>query len=133
MTFEYPAPEAQPTEPLPTLPVDLTPASGKAAIRGRLVAGDGSIYVVNIYLANFLTADDPTAPQIATFSDTSSPLAIQDPLTGDFAFLNVEPDRYGLAIFSPAVSLILPAADGSYLSFEVKAGEILDLGDVIVP
>jgi hypothetical protein len=67
-------------------------------------------------------------------SPDSDPRATQDPATGAFVFKDVPPGKYALAIWTPVGDTIIqkPGSD-EYLLVEVKAGEITDLGTVLVP
>ena len=133
MIPNYPAPEDQPTAQPVSLPTDLTPKEGLCTVKGKLVTTDGKPYIIDLYLANFLKGSDETAPEMLTFSENTSPHAIQDPATGEFVFIDVQPGRYGVGVSSPAGSLIIAGKDGEFLSFEVQSGEIHDLGEVLAP
>ena len=67
------------------------------------------------------------------FSESDAPNSIQDN-EGHFLFVNISPGTYALALWSPVASTIIQDPDTQlYLIFEVRAGEVTDLGVIGIP
>lgn len=111
------------------------PSSDTGVITGQLLTPGpgGEPYYATLYLAQTIEASEAGYPPIISFSENENPVAQQDK-SGRFLFINVPPGEYALAIWSPISSTVIQDPDtGDYLVFEVKAGEITDLGVISIP
>ena len=132
----YPAPETTPF--LPTLLDQLTiptPEVDKGIIHGQLLTADpeGEPYYATIYLARTIQSAQEGYPPIVTFSEDEDPSSVQDK-EGRFLFTNIPPGIYALAIWSPVSNIIIVDPDTqNYMLIEVRAGEITDLGAIVIP
>jgi hypothetical protein len=132
----YPEPEsAQFFENLPDSLDIPTPQADTGIVMGQLLTPDedGEPYYGTLYLARTLETDAEGMPPIIAFSEGEDPLSTQDK-TGTFLFVDIPPGKYALALWSPVTSTIIqdPEID-DYMVFEVKAGEVTDLGVIIIP
>lgn len=132
----YPAPETTPfyetTLDQLTIP---TPEIDKGIIQGQLLTTDpeGEPYYATLYLARTIQSEQEGYPPIVTFSEEDDPSSVQDK-EGHFLFTSIPPGIYALAIWSPVSNIIIEDPDTQeYMLFEVKAGEITDLGVIIIP
>ncbi len=132
----YPIPESTPFfENLPDLLVIPTPGAETGVVVGQLLTPGpgGEPYYSTLYLARTIFADEEDMPPIIAFSEAEDPVSTQDK-TGRFLFTDVPPGEYALALWSPVSSTILQEPDTEeYLVFEVKAGEVTDLGIIAIP
>jgi hypothetical protein len=111
------------------------PSSDTGIIIGQLLTPGpgGQPYYATLYLAQTIEASEEGYPPIISFSEAENPVAQQDK-SGKFLFVDISPGEYALAIWSPISSTIVQDPDtGDYLVFEVKAGEITDLGVISIP
>ncbi len=139
------SPLAQPNSPLavpnPRVLEIPEPDEESGIVYGRLIAetpGARSLLSSIIYLA-------PVEPTIVT-TESGDEIEVKfiglvpdrDPqadLTndqGEFAILNVPPGEYGIVLWTPVDSYIVPDEETSFLYLTVEAGEALDLGDVVI-
>jgi hypothetical protein len=134
----YPAPNvSQPQATLAPTPLTLRPpASGKANVHGILTSGtDKKPDVADLLLAKAVAADKPGFAPMLSFSDESSPRAVQDQ-TGAFIFFDVAPGQYGLVISSAIGGAVItdPSTNPpSPLIITVAAGDEKDLGTLNTP
>lgn len=100
---------------------------GKLLTQGE----NGEPYLATLYLARTVDADQEGFPPLIAFSEETDPRAVQDS-SGQFVFSEVPPGTYALIIWTPVTSNVIEETDSDeYLLFEVKAGEVTDLG--IIP
>jgi len=129
----YPAPdESLLSDDLPAKLIIPTPNAETGIITGQLLTPgpSGDPYITPLYLARTIESDRAGYPPIITFSNNEELQASQDQ-TGKFLILSIEPGIYGLTI---STSTIIEDTDtGEYLLFEVRAGEVIDLGVIEVP
>lgn len=125
---------ANPKNSSPTLSVP-TPADINAVIHGTIISKETKKAPEAIfYLAANSTASTKDAPAVLAFSNQNSPRAeVTD--VGEFVFRNVEPGQYAMMLWFPSKEpYFVPAADGQdYMWVNAKAGDMLELGEVIVP
>jgi len=110
-----------------------TPASDDAVITGYLLQGISDpepLMNAILYLAEIVDSTDGRKA-LASFDRRSSP-ATQTDMNGKFIFTQVEPNEYALVLDRIYNSFLLqdPEAGGDFL-FVAKAGEILNLGDLV--
>lgn len=111
------------------------PSPDLGVIVGQLLTPGpgGEPYYATLYLAQTIEASEAGYPPIISFSENQDPVAQQDK-SGRFLFVNIPPGEYALAIWSPISSTVIQDPEtGDYLVFEVKAGEITDLGVISIP
>lgn len=112
-----------------------TPASTMAVIHGTILSKDTNKPPEAVfYLAANSTANTEGVPAVLAFSNQSSPRA-EVTEEGEFVFRDVEPGQYAMMLWYPAKEpYFVPAADGQdYLWVNAKAGELLEMGEVLVP
>jgi hypothetical protein len=66
---------------------------------------------------------------VAGIDEENSPRATTDG-NGVFVFTEVPPETYGLAVSTPIGVYLIKTEEGRDFLFTVKAGEVLDLGEV---
>lgn len=131
----YPAPTAAAAQPAATGTPLVIPDPGEdtGVVTGKLLTADenGEPYLATLYLARTVDADEEGFPPLIAFSEETDPRAVQDS-TGQFVVAEVPPGTYALVIWTPVTSIVIEETDSEeYLLFEVKAGEVTDLG--IIP
>jgi hypothetical protein len=128
----YPAQEAA-TEPAAT--TDPTPIVSQTtgAVTGRLLTQDQQPFYTDLYLGATLPESDSKAPPLISFSEQDSPRAEINPKTGVFSFNNVEPGFYSIIAWMPSSSIMLTDEEGLNYYFEVKANEVVEMGDIFMP
>jgi hypothetical protein len=131
----YPAPATAVAQPAATgRPVEIPkPGEDAGVVTGKLLTPDenGEPYLATIYLARTVEADQEGFPPLIAFSEETDPKAVQDS-SGQFVVAEVPPGTYALIIWTPVTSIVIEETEGEdYLLFEVKAGEVTDLG--IIP
>lgn len=120
------------TESILSIP---TPTDTTSIIHGKLISKEtNSPPEAIFYLAANSTANTKNAPAVLAFSNQNSPRA-EVTATGEFVFRNVNPGQYAMMLWFPSKEpYFIPATDGQdYLWVNAKAGELLDLGKVVVP
>jgi hypothetical protein len=132
----YPAPAtSRPAEELPASLEIPEPAADRGVVTGQLLTPGpgGSPYIGSLYLASTIASDQEGFPPIVAFSDQVDPLAIQDQ-SGRFLFSDIAPGNYALVIWNPVASTVIEEpGTNDYMVFEVKAGEVTDLGVIGIP
>jgi hypothetical protein len=109
------------------------PTQDKGIVTGFLVTGSKEPYLGTIYLAKAIPASIADYPPLVAFSDQTDPKAVQD-VKGRFLFEDIAPGEYAIAIWNPVSSFILQElGTENFLLFNVEAGKVTDLGEVIVP
>jgi hypothetical protein len=125
---------ANPEVSSPTLSIP-TPADTTAVIHGTILSKETNKPPEAIfYLAVNSTANTKDAPAVLAFSNQNSPRAeVTD--VGEFVFRNVEPGQYAMMLWFPSKEpYFIQALDGQdYMWVNVSAGDMLELGEVIVP
>jgi len=85
-----------------------------------------------VYLAQLLPNTDGTPSGIVRVDENTAPMTITDS-SGRFFFGDVEPGYYALAIKHPLNLLLARDVNsGEDVLFEVKAGEVVDIGEIVV-
>jgi hypothetical protein len=119
------------------VPVSVAPtpsAPDKATITGRLLINPDNPRPVAgalLYLAEIIREASGT-PYLAGFERVNSPRTLTD-AAGQFAFVDVAPEHYSLVLDRVREAFLLGNPDespGDFI-FEAKAGEVLDLGELI--
>jgi len=114
-----------------------TPTSQTGVVTGQLLTPGpgGKPYIATLYLGTFLYPEnDPDGSPLITFSEQTSLQGVQDQQTGHFYFANVTPGKYTIIIWTPVMSMPLrDAKTRTEITFEVKAGEITNLGIIAIP
>lgn len=133
----YPGPlqetEASDSAPLPI--VEPTPSAHRGNVRGEarnLVGQDEPLADYILYLAQMLYNVEGNPSSIVRVNEADAPKAVTD-REGRFFFGNIEPGVYALVLGHP-VRLLLArdVASNQDVVFEVKAGEVTDLGTITV-
>ena len=112
------------------------PQPGLGAVVGRLVAGSetGLGYVGgDLYLGSLIPGSDPNAQPVVAFSEGVDPKAVVYNQDGTFAFTNIVPGTYALAVWTPANSFVIEAPGGALIEVVVRADQTTDLGTIVVP
>lgn len=133
----YPEPLSGPTATFtPALPVVIpTPEVDLGVVTGKLLSSDpgNPPYLATLYLGNTIKPDKEGFPPMVTLSEDTDPKAIQDE-SGTFVFSAIKPGFYAILVWDPTVSkVIMDEKDENYFVFEVKAGEVTDLGVIYYP
>ena len=144
-TATLPKPAANPGYPAPTsnASAKTTPTLIKipaakadtAVVTGILLTPDekGQPYLGNIILGRAVQAKQPGFPPMISYSDDIKTTAAQD-ATGRFLFTNIPPGQYALLSSTPiTATIILDTKTNTPFLFDVKAGEVKDLGIIPVP
>jgi hypothetical protein len=130
------SPLPEPTEPAQVEPAPTSlpsPSADKGTVIGRFIdveTGEPPGETLPIFLGEFspLESGDP----LITMSPTSSPPGTIE-ASGDFVFLDVEPGTYAIVFWTPATSRVLSDPETQKpIVATLKAGEITDLGEVVV-
>lgn len=111
-----------------------TPSGENTVITGRMISSnyDGPPYVGDIFLGLLIPAEQESYPPMIKFSEDINPKGIVD-VEGNFYFSDVEEGNYALIIYSLGGTYIVLDDLGDTLYIEVEAGELLDLGTIIIP
>jgi hypothetical protein len=132
----YPAPEATPYFlDLPDTIEIPEPGEETGVLVGQLLSPGpgGEPYYGTVYLARTITTDQEGMPPIVAFSEGVDPSAEQD-RTGRFVFKEIEPGTYALVIWTPVASTVISDLEtNEYRLFEIKAGEVTDVGIIGIP
>jgi len=111
----------------------LTPGTQTALITGRLVTTDNDPYQGGLYLADIIRASETDAPPLIAFSQETAPHAAQDE-NGYFIFREVPPGEYVLTLSNPIGQIILEGTGTGIPAIIIaKAGEKLELGEIVIP
>ena len=111
------------------------PKDSTAVVHGYLLSSSGEPINESIFLSKDVAYGQPDLPVTISFSLQSDPRGFLDTQTGQFYFDNVEPGmNYVITIFagSGEPTFVMEDNSGQPMVFEVKAGESLDLGELIV-
>jgi hypothetical protein len=138
--------EIEPVSPLPTPTTEalgepraeatavaaqtLTPSPGMGIVHGILTLGGEVAPGETLYLAPMIVTGEEIS--VAGLDTNTAPRAETD-VTGAFAFVDVPPGAYALAIISPVGPVIVPGPGGNEITVEVQAGEAADLGTIAAP
>ena len=133
----YPVPTGDPTPTLPEpTPISVpTPSQGLGIVTGTLLTSDTDHqpYLTDLYLGSTIPADKDGFPPMVSLSEATDPKAAQDK-TGFFLFTNIKPGFYALIVWNPITSTVIQdEKKENYYVFEVKAGEVTDLGEIYFP
>jgi len=105
-----------------------------ATLTGILVrAGTQTSIQNDLYLGEMIETSDPNHPMVG-LDTTEAPKAVLDTNTGAFAFYDVPPGKYALAIWQPlgAPILIEDKVTGGTLFLTLEAKDHIDLGTIEV-
>jgi len=106
--------------------VALTPSDqGHDLLLGEEPAAGQTLYLVPLVVSG-------ESMSVAGLDTSTDPRAATD-AAGAFAFLDVPPGEYALAIIGPVGPVIVPGPDGDEITVVVQAGEISDLGAIDAP
>lgn len=133
----YPVPtgDPTPTQPEPTPITVPTPSQDLGIVTGTLLTSDPDQqpYLTDLYLGSTIPADKEGFPPMVSLSEATDPKAAQDK-TGFFLFTNIKPGFYALIVWNPITSTVIQdEKKENYYVFEVKAGEVTDLGEIYFP
>lgn len=125
-----------PATATPVIPVVVpTPKTDLGIVTGKLLSSDpdNPPYIATLYLGSTIKADKEGFPPMVSLSADTDPKALQDD-TGAFLFTDVKPGIYALVVWDPYNSVVVQdEKKENYLTFEVKAGEVTDLGTILYP
>jgi hypothetical protein len=132
----YPEPESTPffLELAEELEIP-APGEDTGILTGQLLTPGpgGEPYYGTVYLARTITTDQEGMPPIVAFSEGVDPVAEQD-RSGRFILKDIQPGIYALVIWTPVASTVIAdQGTGEYRTFEVKAGEVTDVGIIGIP
>jgi hypothetical protein len=111
------------------------PGENTGVVFGYLFSSEGQILNESIFLTKDLAYDKPDLPVTIAFSYQSDLRGKVDEETGIFFFDNVEPaENYVIAILRGSGEPIFAMNENGDqpLVFQIKAGEQLDLGEIII-
>lgn len=134
-TGAYPGPAgARLPSNLPTRTPLPKPSANTGTVSGRIIQAStgGPLQGPAIYLAD-VAPMTPGPDYLITIQQNSSPHVLMD-RDGYFALMNLKPGTYGLVIWSPIQSAIVPDPTKNLkeLLVTVKPGEITDVGELVV-
>lgn len=137
LTFESPLSRFS---PIPTaIPYTLEApalAEGTGAVHGRLVAGSESARIFmagQVYLAPFRQSEGEVSIPYVSVDTSADPLEDMRTPEGEFMVLDVPPGEYGLVVYTPLTSYLAPGDNNGLMIIEVVAGEIYDVGQIVIP
>ena len=113
------------------------PNTQTGIVIGRLLlnATDEPYLAPGIYLGKEISNEDTindSVPSVISISPSSDPLAIQAQ-DGSFMFTEIEPGEYRLFLWSPmSLVLVKDVMTSEEIVIFVTAGEITDLGDIVI-
>jgi len=113
-----------------------TPSQTTSVISGFLMhPGPGAEpYIAELYLGRAIEAQQPGFEPLISFSRDTDASAIQDPQTGMFYFADVPPGKFALIVWNPINSYVFKTMDSDeILLIEVNEGELIDLGELMMP
>lgn len=114
------------SSPLPT------PLPGKAIVRGRILTSPTAI-LGELYLAKAVPTSNPDI-DLLELDESQAPRALINRNTGEFAFINVAPGKYGIIAWEPMSSApISDPMSKETLFIELRAGQVADLGELYFP
>lgn len=120
----------------PSVPIVIpTPRPDLGIVVGKLLASDpgNPPYLSVLHLGNTIKADRADFPPMVSLSPDTDPKAVQD-ITGAFMFTDIKPGFYAVIVWNPYNSIVIQdEKKENYLVFEVKPGEITDLGTILFP
>ena len=125
------SPLATPISDLPGWSTE--PDSGKSNIRGYISITQSSVLLGELFLAKSVPTSNPDI-YLLELDEQTAPRAVIDRDSYQFLFTDIEPGEYGLIVWEPMNSF--PVNDPKTqqtLFFEVKAGEVVDLGILPIP
>ena len=136
-SLPYIPPNSDPTStPTAAVPVVVpTPNSSSGIVTGTLLSSDpgNPPYSAILYLGNTIQPDKAGFPPMVSLSPETDPKGTQDE-SGAFVFIDIKPGLYALIVWDPFNSVVVQdEKKENYLTFEVKAGEITDLGTILYP
>jgi len=121
---------SEPATEVPVASEDLTPRPGMGIVQGTLTLGGEVGQGETLYLAPIVVTGESMS--VAGLDTNTAPRTETD-ATGAFAFLDVPPGEYALALVGPIGPVIVPGPDGDEITVVVQAGEISDLGAIDAP
>lgn len=120
----------------PSLPIVVpTPKTDSGIVIGKLLSSDSGNppYMATLFLGSTITADKSDFPPLVSLHEDIDPKGTQD-TTGAFVFTDIAPGIYAIIVWDPYASVVIQdEAKENYRTFEVKAGEITDLGTILYP
>jgi hypothetical protein len=113
------------------------PSPDTGVVIGKLVmALTNEPYLApGLYLGRSLNSKDEIEgiPSVLTVSTDTAPKANQS-IDGSFVFKDVEPNNYGLFVWSPlSLILVIDNETSHHIEVDVRPGEITDLGTIMIP
>lgn len=124
------APGEPTAEAMPAATPNLTPSPGTGIVLGMLTIGGEVAQGETLYLAPVMV----TGSEISVAGlDTNTAPRTETDAAGAFAFTDVPPETYALAIIGPVGPVIVPGPDSDEITVEVQAGEAADLGTIVAP
>lgn len=113
------------------------PGSQTGIVIGRLALNSTNepYFAAGIFLGKVISEnnnEDGTLPSVISISPDSDPLAVQAQ-DGSFMFTEIEPGEYRIFLWSPMnLYLLNDISTSEEIVVNVNAGEITDLGDIII-
>lgn len=130
LSFTSPLPTSAPyTLEIPEL------ADGTGAVHGRLIAASdpAKIFLAGrVYLAPLRNSEGEVSIPYVSIDTSLDPLESRRTADGEFLILDVLPGQYGVVVYTPLTSYLVPGDTNGLLIIEVVAGEVFDLGDIII-
>lgn len=108
---------------------EIAPQQGTGGVIGRLTdirTGQPAVRTI-LYLEESINHDAPPL----LYGPLSGQPRTDSSSDGGFAFNNVPPGEYILALYSPIDILYYQQGDGKAVLIQIKEGEVLDLGQVV--
>ncbi len=112
-----------------------TPGVDTGVVFGKITSkATGKAPQANIYLSRNITAEQTEVPAMLSFSYQTNPRAQVDE-NGNFYFSDVPVGVYAITLWTPPNdAYFIPNETGQdYLWVVVKAGELLDMGEIQAP
>ncbi len=108
------------------------PKNDKSIIRGNIKILNSSILLGELYLAKAVSTSNPEI-FLLELDQSTAPRAFIDRTTGNFIFVDIEPDTYGIIAWEPMNSFPLNDSKGNTLYIQAQPGKIVDLGEIFIP
>lgn len=115
---------------------ELVPGADTGIVTGVLerIEHDLPLSEWNLYLGRIIHAKDDETFEVARMSPAEDPYAHLNLEDGVFVFKDIQPGKYALYTTTPRgeTILLIDLNSGTDIVLEVQAGEVMDLGELLV-
>jgi hypothetical protein len=129
--FDSPVVAAGSSSPLAPAPPTVTVATGFGAVRGKVASKPSSWGEVTVYLAGFTPLEEGSKTGWYVLEPSLHPHAKTDS-SGYFVVDQVPPGQYVVVVGPTPEDAVAALAGRDPLVIEVKAGQVTELGDIVI-